>query len=211
VDINYLIHIAAVSGGILYLMFIILLVSLVVIIDRTWYLTRVHREGLNIGRAVAQMSHLDRDVLAQLIEEKSKFPQSLLIQVPVNHPDVRDPVQFSELVEEGIMTAAPRMDKGLWVLDTLVTMAPLLGLLGTIIGIFQSFRVLGNPGTAPTAVTGGVAEALIATAAGLFIAIIAMIFYNGLSNLVRVNLHHMETIKAILVNRLRAETGPARR
>ncbi|EQD45927.1 MotA/TolQ/ExbB proton channel [mine drainage metagenome] len=210
-DINYLIHIAAVSGGILYVMVLILLVCLVVIIDRTWYLTRVHREGLAIGRTVAQMSHLDRDALAQLAEDKSQFPQSVLIQVPVNHPSVKDPVEFAELVEEGIMTVAPRMDKGLWLLDTLVTMAPLLGLLGTIIGIFQSFRVLGNPGTAPTAVTGGVAEALIATAAGLFVAIISMIFYNGLSNLVRINLHHMETIKAILVNRLRAESDSARR
>jgi biopolymer transport protein ExbB len=207
VDLNYLVHIAAVSGGILYLMFIILLVSLYVIIDRLWYLHKVYKEGLEIGRSVAQMTKLDRTELARIAEEKADMPQAALIQVPVNYPDIKDPTEFAERIEEAIMTNAPKTDRGLWVLDTLVTMAPLLGLLGTIIGIFQSFQVLGNPGTAPTAVTGGVAEALVATAAGLFIAILSMIFYNGLTNRARVVLHHMETIKAILVNRLRAETA----
>lgn len=206
-DLNYLIHIAAVSGGILYLMFIILLLSLYVIIDRLWYLHKVYKEGLEIGRAVAQMSKLDRAELAKIAEEKADVPQTALIQVPLNYPDLKDPVEFGERIEEAIMTNAPKTDRGLWVLDTLVTMAPLLGLLGTIIGIFQSFRVLGSPGTAPTAVTGGVAEALVATAAGLFIAIISMIFYNGLTNRARIVIHHMETIKAILVNRLRAENA----
>jgi biopolymer transport protein ExbB len=206
VDLNYLVHIAAVSGGILYLMFLILLISLWVIIDRLWYLHKVYKEGLEIGRSVAQMSKLDRAELSRIAEEKPDMPQTALIQVPVNYPNMKDPVEFSERLEEAIMTNAPKTDRGLWILDTLVTMAPLLGLLGTIIGIFQSFRVLGNPGTAPTAVTGGVAEALVATAAGLFIAIISMIFYNGLTNRARIVIHHMETIKAILVNRLRAET-----
>ncbi len=205
-DLNYLVHIAAVSGGILYLMFLILLISLWVIIDRLWYLHKVYKEGLEIGRSVAQMSKLDRAELSRIAEEKPDMPQTALIQVPVNYPNMKDPVEFSERLEEAIMTNAPKTDRGLWILDTLVTMAPLLGLLGTIIGIFQSFRVLGNPGTAPTAVTGGVAEALVATAAGLFIAIISMIFYNGLTNRARIVIHHMETIKAILVNRLRAET-----
>ena len=197
-----LLHIAAVSGGILYVIVFILLVGLTIIIDRTWYLAKVVRQGELIAGTVLEMEDVDRDALMDLAVRTAKYPQGAILEVALKYPDVKDPVRLSELIEETILLQAPRIDRALWALDTIVTLGPLLGLLGTIVGIFEAFKVLGAADTAPTKVTGGVAEALIATAAGLFVAILGLVFFNGLNNRVRLIMHQMEAIKVMLVNRL---------
>ena len=65
------------------------------------------------------------------------------------------------------------------ILDTVITLAPLLGLLGTITGMISAFGIVSEAGLGqPHAITGGIAEALIATATGLLIAIMTLIPYN---------------------------------
>ena len=201
-NLQELLHIAAVSGGILYVIVVILLVGLAIIIDRTWYLAKVVRQGELIAGTVLEMEDVDRDALMDLAVRTAKYPQGAILEVALKYPDVKDPVRLSELIEETILLQAPRIDRALWALDTIVTLGPLLGLLGTIVGIFEAFKVLGAADTAPTKVTGGVAEALIATAAGLFVAILGLVFFNGLNNRVRLIMHQMEAIKVMLVNRL---------
>jgi biopolymer transport protein ExbB len=202
VSLQELIHIAAVSGGILYVITFLLLVGLTIIVDRTWYLAKIVRQGELIAGTVLEMEDVDRDALMDLAVRTAKYPQGAVLEVALKYPDVKDPVRLADLIEETIMLQAPRIDRSLWMLDTIVTLGPLLGLLGTIVGIFEAFKVLGAADTAPTKVTGGVAEALIATAAGLFVAILGLVFFNGLNNRVRLIMHQMEAIKVMLVNRL---------
>jgi biopolymer transport protein ExbB len=104
-------------------------------------------------------------------------------------------------IEESMLWQLPKLDRLLWVLDTAVTLAPLLGLFGTIIGMIETFDVLGDSNNA-NAVTGSIGHALIATGAGLFIAIITVVFLNYFNKRVRLTMHQMELLKVTVINRL---------
>lgn len=89
---------------------------------------------------------------------------------------------FSEAMLRGARRELRRFNRGLPALDTIVTLAPLLGLLGTVTGMIRAFGLLGNQTLdTPTAITGGIAQALLATAFGLGIAITALIPFNYLN------------------------------
>ena len=78
-----------------------------------------------------------------------------------------------------------RMGRFMGILDTMITVAPLLGILGTVLGIIESFNMLDSFGIEnPQAVTGGIAQALITTATGLAIAIVTVFPYNYFNSLI---------------------------
>lgn len=86
-----------------------------------------------------------------------------------------------------------RMHRFMPVLDTMITVAPLLGILGTVLGIISSFNMLGNEGIAdPKLVTSGIAQALLTTAGGLIISIVALIPYNYFNSRIDRAIHAIE-------------------
>lgn len=94
----------------------------------------------------------------------------------------------------------------LWILETIVTAAPLLGLLGTILGMMHAFQLIGGQGLVnPIGVTGGVAQALIATAIGLLIALVALFAFNFFSRLQAQTLDEMERLGTRLLDQMRLD------
>ena len=95
----------------------------------------------------------------------------------------------------------PALENYLLGLRTIISIAPLLGLLGTIAGMIASFKEVSRSGlSSPTAVMGGVSEALISTATGIGIAVIGLIFYNYFGNLVKRFVEDMEYYGTELTN-----------
>ena len=94
----------------------------------------------------------------------------------------------------------------LWALETIVTAAPLLGLVGTVVGMMRAFQVIGSDGIVnPTAVTGGVAEALIATVVGLIIALVALFGFNYFSRLQAQTMDEIERLGTRLIDHIRLD------
>ena len=109
----------------------------------------------------------------------------------------------ADMMEEQALVEQRGLNRWLIVLDTIVTLAPLLGLLGTVLGMIRAFGIISISGTShPAGITGGVAEALIATATGLAIAIFCLIGYNWCRDKVRQVLEEIELRATQLENLL---------
>ena len=163
------------GGPIMWPILIVSIIGLTVVIERIfWWGGRWFRRdpkriekvftAIEVGD-VAEASRLSRD---------SRDPVLRMMWNGLNHQHAS--LQGALQVAAGI--EIKRAGRFLVVMDTLVTLAPLLGLLGTITGLMKSFASLGNEEIAIVSVTGGIAEALIATACGLGIAIFALIPFN---------------------------------
>lgn len=113
-------------------------------------------------------------------------------------------------LETQAMIELKKMRKNLVVLDTIITAAPLLGILGTVVGIIISFDVLGAQGIAePQAVTQGISQALITTAYGLVVALITIFPYNYFQSLYEDAVEELEKCAStleMLVHKERQQT-----
>lgn len=193
---------ASSTGGIVYVMAVLLFIALALALERTWYLRRVLMAGNRVIAGLDSVIRTEKQQLRELAEGCGNLPTARVLAAAFRDDLDHDLERLSSRIEEAILREAPGIDRNLWVLDTIVTLAPLLGLLGTIIGMFTTFHVLSNAASASPQVTGGVAEALLATASGLFVAILGLVLFNGLQNRVRSILHQLEILRIMIMNRM---------
>jgi biopolymer transport protein ExbB len=168
------------GGPIMWPLLLLSLTAVAVLIERLNFLFQ-NRGALNSSDVKTILSNLQKGQLVKSIEvgKSSVSPVARVLSYGLEHKDVNlnEAILFSSSVE------LDKYNKGLSILDTIVTLAPLLGLLGTVTGMISAFGLLGNSELdAPLAMTGGIAEALIATAFGLGIAIVALLILNLLNS-----------------------------
>ena len=199
--VSKLIELANASGGTLYLMCLLMLAALTVIIERSWFLSRMQQGGEELMGILRAGTPLQAEATQKALRVHAKLPHISLFDAALIEPASSARDTCAGHLEEAVMREVPTLDRSLWVLDTVITLAPLLGLFGTIVGMFGAFSVLGDVQNGAAQVTGGIAEALIATASGLLIAMIGLVFFNWLNTKVRAIVHQLETIKLMLLNR----------
>ncbi len=172
---NFLIDNFRKGGPIMWPILIVSIVGLTVVIERIfWWGGRWFRRDPKLIEKVFTAIETGDVTEASRLSRGSRDPVLRMMWNGLNHQHAS--LQGALQVAAGI--EIKRAGRFLVVMDTLVTLAPLLGLLGTITGLIRSFSFLGNEELAVQAVTGGIAEALIATACGLGIAIFALIPFN---------------------------------
>jgi biopolymer transport protein ExbB len=163
------------GGPIMWPILIVSIVGLTVVIERIfWWTGRWFRRDPKRIEKVFTAIETGDIAEASKLSRGSRDPVLRMMWNGLNHQHAS--LQGALQVAAGI--EIKRAGRFLVVMDTLVTLAPLLGLLGTITGLIRSFSFLGNEELAVQAVTGGIAEALIATACGLGIAIFALVPFN---------------------------------
>jgi len=172
---NWLISKFHQGGPVMWPILIVSIIALTVVIERClWWTGRwFRRDPKRIEKVFTAIEQGDNTEASRL-SRGSRDPVLRMMWNGLNHQHTS--LQGALQVAAGI--EIKRAGRFLVVMDTLVTLAPLLGLLGTITGLIRSFSFLGNEELAVQAVTGGIAEALIATACGLGIAIFALIPFN---------------------------------
>ncbi|EMH4930796.1 MotA/TolQ/ExbB proton channel family protein [Serratia marcescens] len=153
---------------IFYVMYAALAIALVIIIERTLYFAYTQRQARRLEQALT--------------------------------PEVRragDRETIGDLIDAQYLLSKPPMARGLWLLETVVTAAPLLGLLGTVMGIIETFKALAASGVSePSLVSAGMGTALYATGLGIAIALLCLVANNFLqSRMERIN----ELLKVLLI------------
>jgi biopolymer transport protein ExbB len=163
-----------VKGGIVMIPLLICsLISLALTIERILFWAKL--KSREVLREI--LTHVEQGEFDQALKlgKTSQQPIARVMAAGIAH---RNPAP-AKAMEAAAQAEIPVLKRRLGVLDTIVTLAPLLGLLGTVVGMIGSFDVMADVGIGqPHAVTGGVAEALIATATGLLIAILSLVSYN---------------------------------
>lgn len=199
------------SGGpVMYPLLLCSLLALTVIIERAIFWTIVGKRASQ--RLVDQVMTLcqvgDWDGVRRITEGSKSYVIRVLVS-GILHREY----SMVKAMESAAADEIARMRRCMGVMDTIITVAPLLGIFGTVIGIISSFDMLGGGGIDhPEAVTKGIAQALITTASGLGIAIFTVFPFNYFNTRIERAARFIEkyaTSLEIVYEKMNGQNGPA--
>jgi len=194
------------GGPMMYLIILSSILAFGVVIDRIYNLRRARIDADKFMENITAV--LKRNKIIESIELCNNTPGPIahIVKAGILKHDRSKP-EIRESVEEAAQLEIPRLEKHLPILATIAHITPLLGLLGTVTGMIKSFQVIQQKAALLTPVNpgdlaGGIWEALLATVAGLAVAIPTYVAYNYLTSQVNSLVYDMERSATDLVNLL---------
>ena len=163
-----------------YPLIVMSVISLTVIFERLWSLRNIGSATLRVTDSILEPTKKgQRDLAIAICKQNSNCPAGrIFLNILERDGGARLDVA-NAAATEAMFEETQKLKKHLWILGTVASSAPFIGLLGTVVGIIKSFESMAVAGTGGFAVVAaGISEALVATALGLGVAIIAVIFYN---------------------------------
>lgn len=173
---EHIIHLFNAGGLVMYPLLIFLIASWTIGIERI----RLYRQFSQTLSQLKTVTEYDQENKAwsALLNQLESLDNNMVGHLVMSMKAARNYLNLTNRLEDTVTIVDMDLKRGLNWLSMMVTMAPLLGLLGTVVGMICSFAAVGGDIGAPTVITGGVSEALIATATGLTVAIIALFFHS---------------------------------
>ena len=190
-------------GGIMmYPLILASVLALAIIIERFLSLRKRKVIIPEIISVVEQFSSFKDMELAKNICAKYRGPLSNLIQTGLDNTDL-DRAEIKELIEDQGRQEVRHLERGLTILETIAVISPLMGLLGTVLGMIKVFGVIKEQGIGQAAaLSGGISEALITTVTGLFVGIPVLIFFNYFSRKAENFVLDIEKYSIILIQKI---------
>lgn len=176
-DLISIIHQGAIAT---YPLILLSIVSVTVVFERLWSLRNLSAMTLRIADSLQEpLKKGQRDLAVAICKQNSNSPAGRIFLNILSNENLARGEIANGIATEAMFEETQKLKKHLWILGTVASSAPFIGLLGTVIGIIRSFESMAIAGTGGFAVVAaGISEALVATALGLAVAIIAVVFYN---------------------------------
>jgi biopolymer transport protein ExbB len=190
------------NGGVMmYPLIISSIVLIAIVIERAIAMRKAARDGDDLLEQVKANYKSNADAASTIaLSESFGGPIGRMFARGIKNAH-RSADAIEMAMEQEAANETPQLEAYLPIMKTIINIAPLLGLLGTIAGMISSFRAAAHSGLSnPTQVLGGISEALISTATGITLAIVGFIFYNYFANLSKKIVEDMEYYGAELVN-----------
>jgi biopolymer transport protein ExbB len=168
------------GGVVMYPLVVLSILALALILERSLFWIKMGRQQDRLVREVLGLYRRSTRSAMEKLEQNVQFPVSRIFLAALEL-DEPNPEDFRLALESAGQAEIPLLKRFNTVFETVISVAPLLGLLGTVLGLMSSFRALkiGEVSAGSSVnVTGGIAEALTSTASGLFVAIFTLLFAN---------------------------------
>ncbi|MEH1787497.1 MAG: MotA/TolQ/ExbB proton channel family protein [Nostoc sp.] len=167
------------GGPAMWPMLVLSILAVSVIFERLWFWLRILTQEKQIVDRILDAAQDNWELAGDIAKQASDQPVGRFLYAPLRLTK-NDAETFRLALEATAEDELAGMRRGEKLLEAVIALAPLLGLLGTVLGLIHSLRSIriGDLGTESTAgVTTGIGESLISTASGLIVAIIALVFY----------------------------------